>query len=240
MKLIMKYILLLCSAVFLLSGCDLGDFNGFFSDVSPKPVTTGKWIIICRAIDDTTYQEDRVYVNEINPLPPLGPDDYLADNDGDGYTAIGACSGNKTDCDDYNEYINPGEREFPNDGIDNNCNGFIDEEAGIPTLVEPEDNAVMDNGCKNGLDSLVWSFDWEEFYGANEYQLLVKRERATKNEVLVNTEKPGYTYLKIGLYIPDEHLKGWSWKVRVRVGSDWGLFSQARYFEIEPVNTDCP
>ncbi len=63
---------------------------------------------------------------------------YFTDADGDGYgdavnTTI-SCSGapvgyvsNSGDCDDTNAAINPAALEIPNDGIDNNCNGQIDE-----------------------------------------------------------------------------------------------------------------
>ena len=53
--------------------------------------------------------------------PPLP--DVEADNDGDRYTW-------GEDCDDDNNQINPGEVEVC-DGVDNDCDGVIDEEDAI-------------------------------------------------------------------------------------------------------------
>ena len=43
------------------------------------------------------------------------------DNDGDGYAEIDG------DCDDDDQAVNPGAEEIPADGIDNNCDGQVDE-----------------------------------------------------------------------------------------------------------------
>ncbi|HKI51318.1 MAG TPA: MopE-related protein, partial [Geothermobacteraceae bacterium] len=48
------------------------------------------------------------------------------DIDSDGFTRIGSCSGSMDDCNDSDPNINPGVVELC-DGIDNNCNGQIDE-----------------------------------------------------------------------------------------------------------------
>lgn len=64
---------------------------------------------------------------------------FYKDNDGDGYgnpdlplnTCTGAPDGfvvDNTDCEDFNAAINPGETDICN-GIDDNCNGDIDEDA---------------------------------------------------------------------------------------------------------------
>jgi hypothetical protein len=47
------------------------------------------------------------------------------DNDGDGY---GINCANGMDCNDQNANMNPGLAEICGDGIDNNCNGFTDED----------------------------------------------------------------------------------------------------------------
>ncbi|MCB9291850.1 MAG: T9SS type A sorting domain-containing protein [Lewinellaceae bacterium] len=48
------------------------------------------------------------------------------DADGDGFTAIGSCEGSADDCDDTDGAIFPGAAELC-DGIDNNCDGQVDE-----------------------------------------------------------------------------------------------------------------
>ncbi len=63
--------------------------------------------------------------------------DYFQDADGDGYgdaaSVIAACSApagyvsDNTDCNDSDTAINPGANEICNDGLDNNCDGYVDE-----------------------------------------------------------------------------------------------------------------
>ena len=69
---------------------------------------------------------------------------YYADKDGDGFGDAFAAvyvpdgvskpvnySSNCSDCDDNNPAIHPGAAEIPDDGIDNDCNGHIDNEPNI-------------------------------------------------------------------------------------------------------------
>lgn len=82
--------------------------------------------------------------------------DVIIDADGDGYAALNECNMlNGLDCDDTNAAINPGAVEICGDGIDNNCNGEIDEVCG--TYV-PDDNfeqALIDLGYDIVLDNYV-------------------------------------------------------------------------------------
>jgi hypothetical protein len=67
------------------------------------------------------------------------------DADGDGYDDE-VCGG--TDCDDSNPFVNPGVAEVCGDGIDNNCDGSIDE--GCPCT--PTGDACASNAeCCSGL-----------------------------------------------------------------------------------------
>lgn len=64
----------------------------------------------------------------VNALPAhLAHGDYVPDADGDGYTAEGACTGSMDDCDDNNPDVHPGAEEVCGNGIDDNCDGNIDE-----------------------------------------------------------------------------------------------------------------
>ena len=68
----------------------------------------------CLFLTDATNQFVRACV----------PDDLCIDRDGDGYGAGPGCLG--PDCDDNNPAIRPGAPEIC-DGVDNNCNGIVDE-----------------------------------------------------------------------------------------------------------------
>ncbi len=64
--------------------------------------------------------EDEICISDSISLDLRESNDCI-DEDGDGYCDY-------EDCDDGNEFINPGETEFCTDNIDNNCNGLVDED----------------------------------------------------------------------------------------------------------------
>ena len=84
---------------------------------------------VCNGIDDNCDGE----IDE-----GFAKNTYYGDADGDGYgdpaNTTEACAApagyvdDNTDCDDTNAAVNPGASEVPDDGIDNNCNGVIDED----------------------------------------------------------------------------------------------------------------
>ena len=66
-----------------------------------------------------------------------------ADVDGDGHFAI-ACGSDADDCDDNNPDVYPGHAEIC-DGVDNNCNGIVDEgvwKSGVVKILSPVDAGV--------------------------------------------------------------------------------------------------
>lgn len=68
----------------------------------------------------------------------VDPDDI--DNDGDGYTE------NDGDCVDTDAAINPGATEICDDGLDNDCNGYIDIDCGGTTTDVDGDGYTLDDG----------------------------------------------------------------------------------------------
>ena len=57
------------------------------------------------------------------------------DLDGDGFTSIGSCQGSADDCDDNDASVFPGATEIC-DGLDNDCDGQVDEETPVVTIDE--------------------------------------------------------------------------------------------------------
>jgi len=97
---------------------------------------------------------------------------YYFDNDGDGYgdpnTFINDTGqplnyvSNHTDCDDANADVYPGRQELPN-GIDDNCNGIIDE---VPPTISSDPPLSNKVGVEyiyppraSGYPSISWSFE---------------------------------------------------------------------------------
>jgi len=73
------------------------------------------------------------------------------DNDGDNYFVDGGTCG-PVDCDDNNASINPGETEVCDDGIDNDCDGSIDEGCNIDTACPDVDGDGYPDAACGGTD----------------------------------------------------------------------------------------
>ena len=142
---------LLIGFAFLMQNCNEDDVTIFEenqteTELNAKPVK----VTVCR------YNERKGTYSEVTVIEKrLQPGDVIIDADGDGYAADNNCNIlNGLDCDDTNAAINPGAVEICGDGIDNNCDGNIDEGC---TYV-PDDNfeqALIDLGYDTILDNYV-------------------------------------------------------------------------------------
>ena len=100
--------------------------------------------------------------NNTNNQNNLDPD---IDNDGDGWTI------NEGDCDDTNPNVHPGAVEICDDGIDNDCNGYIDHQEpdkdgdgygpcngdcnDNDPLIHPGMPEIPDDGIDNNCDGII-------------------------------------------------------------------------------------
>lgn len=110
-----------------------------------------------------------------------------------------------------------------------------------PVLLQPQPNAMLDNGCVDRSDPTEWDFDWSDIPGAAEYQLFVMG-RVAKYPVIDRLDLHGSEYRHVSphSYIVERHATGWRWKVRAHMkDGTWTPWSEERSFDVEPVNTDC-
>lgn len=108
----------------------------------------------------------------------------------------------------------------------------------IPELNTPVHGAVLDNGCSDSSDPVLWSFDWKDCENSL-YNIVILWSGdtiPTIDEWLVDSE---YRYKDSSSYIADTNRFGWTWKVRARADEEDGEWSEEREFSIEAVNTDC-
>ena len=140
-------------------GANLADIYGFkFEQNQPSPLRF--------YLDNVYFSDDTVY----------------ADVDGDGFgdlasSAIGAQPGyvsNSTDCNDANASINPGAVDVCYDGIDNDCNGNIDN-VGLPGGCVPVlSGLALTAGCGSTISNLSVTITASFVVGAQGYRFRVK------------------------------------------------------------------
>ena len=109
----------------------------------------------------------------------------------------------------------------------------------VPQLQSPGEGAVLDNGCVQGNDSLVWDFDWSDVAGATEYHLFVQHQGspfAQIDDSLIT--QSSFHYSLVSGYTSD--LAAWRWWVRAKVNGVYQNWGGPLDFSVEPSTTDCP
>ncbi|SKB44783.1 putative metal-binding motif-containing protein [Daejeonella lutea] len=123
-----KFFYVFVLSLFTFVGCQKPEQGQFFDGDTGKMLGKSDKVTICHSTGNGAFQT--VSVPQSALKAHLNHGDYILDADGDGYTAVGACEGTKNDCNDNDASISPAASEVCGDGIDNNCNGIIDEECG--------------------------------------------------------------------------------------------------------------
>ena len=121
------------------------------------------------------------------------------------------------------------------------CNSDIDPvNRCVPMPLRPEPDAVLDNGCLDFSDEIVWEFAWTACDRATAYHLFAARDGAPLPVIDLDTIEGTTFTFEGGGYVAEPNRTGWSWRVRSRTSAGWGPWSDPRSFEVEPADTDCP
>ena len=112
-------------------------------------------------------------------------------------------------------------------------------EALPPELKAPRNGAVLDNGCTDRQDDIIWYFEWGAVKGAERYHLYVKGSAASIPIIdNRNIDATFFRFRSHGGYIADRNRFDWRWKVKCRVNGIWSDWSNERYFDVEPLCLD--
>ncbi len=139
-----NHLYLIIIALFIYSACDNENMLTISEEVPSEEISENNIkskkdkITICHRKGNGTWHSISVSPNAVKAHLKHG--DVIIDQDGDGYAAFNECgilNDEGIDCNDNDATIHPGAEEICEDGIDNNCNGEIDE--GCRTYI-PDDN----------------------------------------------------------------------------------------------------
>jgi len=131
----MRNIIVLLWAIFFFVSCQKNAEPINSSDNKELVTTTmastsskSEKISICHKTIPGTNQWVTIEISFNGLADHLLHGDIVPDADGDGYTKENPCgNGSQNDCDDNNAAINIGVTEICDNGIDDNCNGQVDE-----------------------------------------------------------------------------------------------------------------
>ena len=128
-----------------------------------------------------------------------------------------------------------------NDDRGNSVSAAVDDvlQVCVLRLLAPEEGAILDNGCTNRENGILWEFDWSDCADAEAYHFFVQQRNA--EEAFVdrrNVTDSSFSVLENGIVFEEARF-GWFWRVRARVNGVWSGWSPERVFDVEPVDADC-
>ena len=110
-----------------------------------------------------------------------------------------------------------------------------------PAQMSPAEAAEVPNGCDTTAatnpdrpwesSGLEWRFAWEAIPNARQYHLKVWGPAAAR-ALVDDSALTSNSYVETGGTISERKLKGWRWKVRVKVGNAWSAWSPERLFDV--------
>lgn len=104
-------------------------------------------------------------------------------------------------------------------------------------LLSPAPGALLDNGRRDGFDTINWEFTWKPCPKAKVYQLRVWGPSADVPRIdRKDLRTPRFVH-RSGGYIHEGNQLGWRWMVRARVKGKWGPWSE-QTFDVEPTGRD--
>ena len=110
-----------------------------------------------------------------------------------------------------------------------------------PALFAPAAGEVLDNGCSDRSDPVIWSFDWGDCPGAGRYHLFVMHSGSPLPVIdLSALAQTSWIERQDNSFVPDPNRLDWRWRVRAMINGRWGEWSEERTFDVEPQDTDCP
>jgi hypothetical protein len=119
------------------------------------------------------------------------------------------------------------------------CNADTAPDPHAPHQLLPTEGSLLDNGCVQGSDSVVWNFDWSDVPGATQYYLYVQHQGTVFALIDDSTlTQSSFHYSQLSGYTND--LLGWQWWVRAKVDGAFGSWAGPLNFTVEAANTDCP
>jgi hypothetical protein len=144
-------------SLLLLVGCEKEQTTPVTSQTETELDARGRAgkIDVCHySADDDTWKMINISLAAVEKHLAHG-DVRLDDQDGDGYVPDNECGFTGTngmgDCNDQNENIHPGAEEDCDDGIDNNCNGDVDENDSDCAVSDTDGDGIPDylDNCPN-------------------------------------------------------------------------------------------
>ncbi|HET6889803.1 MAG TPA: hypothetical protein VFH31_01770 [Pyrinomonadaceae bacterium] len=186
------------------------------------------WTAVSQA-PDTAVMLAWLNQAETNPLPVVGYLPY-----GEGYVAFVGQSLISVPSDrsfagsllnSVARYTLEEMKQFPKAG-----RVFAEESVGLPpSLIEPVFDATLPQP-----NTGEWRFDWEDVPGATGYEIVILR-RSAAFPLRGRTTTSDFVYGVRDAYIIDNHLLGWSWRVRAQYqNGTWGPWSSIRRFNVSP------